>query len=107
MLSGSDAQKCVQIYESHWSEMFDLTLIIEKPPDLTNASQVHQYQSMITEFETLPNSYGADRHLNWLTTYRSWWHERKWVINDCHWRQPDLNLSKSTWLKRALNSIKH
>uniref|UniRef100_A0A7E4ZUE0 SSD domain-containing protein n=1 Tax=Panagrellus redivivus TaxID=6233 RepID=A0A7E4ZUE0_PANRE len=61
------------LHETVWAEYHTVTVIVNKPVDITNATQYARFWSLVNEYESMPLNKGNDSTLLWLRDYEDYY----------------------------------
>ena len=60
-------------FDYYWIYQWGLNVFYMDPPDIGNRTQLDRLHEVVRDMESLPNSFGADRHVFWLPVYERWY----------------------------------
>uniref|UniRef100_A0A914Z8X5 SSD domain-containing protein n=1 Tax=Panagrolaimus superbus TaxID=310955 RepID=A0A914Z8X5_9BILA len=67
--SDSPLANSMDTVRSVFNEFFPINIIVNHPPNITNSTEYGEFNKMVEELESMPESYGKDRTLLWLRHY--------------------------------------
>uniref|UniRef100_A0AC35GK39 SSD domain-containing protein n=1 Tax=Panagrolaimus sp. PS1159 TaxID=55785 RepID=A0AC35GK39_9BILA len=67
--SDSPLANSMDTVRSVFNEFFPINIIVNHPPNITNSTEYKEFNKMVEELESMPESYGKDRTLLWLRHY--------------------------------------